>query len=671
MPNQSANDVPDALFDEFPSTSQEDWEAKIREDLRDADYERTLVWDSIEGVTLRAYYRADDLEPLPHMNAVPIADVDTTPANRWQIRQDLAASDLDTARRHARDALDGGVTDLGLHVTLDEDDLHGVPIQHQDDLATLLSDIDLTTTPIHMNAGVATLPLLAMLCNVAETRGIALDALHGSIDYDPLAALAHHRLSNIEHAFDLAKAALDVASSQLPMIRTVTVDLRPYHEAGASVVQELGCALGVLSEQLVQLLQRSGSVETAAAQLHLIVPLDTSYFMAIGKLRALRLLVPQVLAAYDVSIDPSDVFIQAVTSRRQETIYDPYVNLLRATTEAAAGVAGGCDVLAIRPYTAAYDAANDCALRLARNTQLILQHEAHLDDVADPGAGSYYIETLTDKLARAAWTTFQELEEEGGLLAALTDGTVQPRIADVRQERQALVAQRSRVLVGTNHYPDLEETRREDVDAASEGVPLALTDTTVPLDDAPLEALRDAAGDGATLGDALQALEGATASSSIDPLPEVRMSEPFETLRLSTERYAAEHGGPPRVFLLPIGDAATRSARANFARNVFGVAGFAIDEHLAFESPEAGARAAVEAEADIVVLCSTDDAYPDLAPTVCRHLQDADADPLVVVAGDVPEHRDALESAGVDGFIHRHMPLLETLEDFQQRLGIG
>lgn len=671
MPAPSTTDVPDALFDAFPPPRREDWEAKVREDLRGLDAERVIVWESLEGVTQHAYYRADDAEALLHVDAAPITHAEQAPANSWRIRQDLTASDLDAAGRHAREALDGGATDLGVHVALEESNLGGVPVQRQDHLAALFSGIDLAETPIHFDAGTTALPLLAMLCNTAEAEGVPLDRLRGSVDYDPLAALAHHRLSDSDRAFDLAAGVLDFTSAHTPALRAATVDLRPYHDAGASAVQELACALGSLSEQLARLAKRDASLDDVAARLHWIVPVDTSYFVAIAKLRALRLLAPQVLAAYDVPAAPGDLFIQAVTSRRTETVYDPHVNTLRATTEAMSAVVGGCDVLAVRPYTAAHATPDDFALRLARNTQLILRHEAHLDDVADPAAGAYYIETLTNKLARAAWEAFQSLEAEGGLLAALASGTVQAQIADVRQKRQAEVAHRKHVLVGTNHYPELEETRDKD-ETAPGGTPLTSSDTPPSFGDEPgMEALRAAMRDGTSLGDALRSLQSPASGPAVDVLSRVRLAEPFERLRLRAERYAAAHGGPPRVVLVPVGDPSVRSVRAHFARNVFGVAGFGIEEPLGFDTPEAGAQAAAEAEADIVVLCSADETYPDLAPALCRALEAAGADPLVVVAGDVPERRDALEAAGVDAFIHRDSPLLETLEALQQRLGIG
>ena len=171
------------------------------------------------------------------------------------------------------------------------------------------------------------------------------------------------------------------------------------------------------------------------------------------------------------------------------------------------------------------------------------------------------------------------------------------------------------------------------------------------------------------LGDVLDALTGAD-TPSFDALPSVRLAEPFEALRHRTAQWAARHDGPPRVMLLPMGDPAMRSARANFARNVLGVAGFAIDAPIQFETTDDAPQAASDAQADIVVLCSSNDAYPTLAPALCDALDDAGIDPIVLIAGHLPDHQDELEAAGVDGFIHQDTPLLELLTDLQHRLGI-
>lgn len=667
----STNDHPGTeLFAEFPPVSTEEWDAKIRDDLGGASYERMLVWDSLEGITLQPYYRADDLEEVAHYAALPLTDSTAPPANDWRLRQDITDPDLQAARRHAQTALEYGATDIGFATDVWDDTLRGIPIQTQDDAATLLNDLSVADTPIHFRGGLTTLPLLAFLLNVADQRNVDTAALQGSIDFDPVAALVHGTASDSNRLMDWAAHLVEYGTAQLPHVKTLTADMRPYHDAGASVVQELGFTLAAASELFAQSTERGCSVADTQHALQLVVPIGTSYFLEIAKLRALRLLVPQLIGAYAPERETGSApLIQAITTQREQTTYDPHVNIVRTTTAAMAAVLGGCDVLTVRPYDAAFEAPDAFAHRIARNTQLILKHEAHFDMVADPAAGSYYVEQLTDKLAQKAWALFQDIEAEGGMLAALQSGVVQDQIAETRSQRQRNVENRACVLVGTNHYPELGETKLDAIENAPSGVPLSRTRSEIALDGKPsLTAIRQAVDEVATLGDVLRIL--AAGDSAIEPLPRYRASEPFEALRLRTERYARTHEGPPSVFLLPVGDPGLRSARANFARNFFGCAGFAIQENLQFESPQDGAQAALDREADVVVVCSSDAEYLEVVPPVCAYLRDAGSEALVVVAGYPSDHEDDLRRAGVDGFIHRGSPLLETLKDYQKQLGI-
>ncbi len=663
----------DPLFDAFPPTSTDDWEAKIREDLRGKDYEKILVWDSLEGVTVQPYYRAEDLADLSHFDpeadTPPLAASTSTPANAWRTRQDVAAPSLPDAADRARAALDRGATDLGLRVRIDDGTLHGVPIQRIDDLATLLERVPLADTPMHWTGGPAAVALYAMWRTVAQRREVAHADLQGSVHYDPAATLATGRLSDPETAFALA-VDLVRAHRETPQVRTLTVSAAPYHNAGASLVQELAYTLGALSEGLAQGTNHDVSVEAMTEALQFAVPVSTSYFLEIAKLRALRLLVPQVVSPFsdatgeDVDLAPADLFVQSTPSQRSQTLYDPHVNMLRGTTAGMAAVIGGCDVLSVAPYDRLVRAPSDFSQRIARNTSLILHEEAHLDQVADPAAGSYYIEALTDQVAEKAWEQFQALEAEGGLLEALQDGRVQASIADVREERMQRTKNRRRVLVGTNHYPDTEETKREEVDAAPSGAALEHSGS-VELPDPTIGAVRTALADGATLGDVWDALRNG--APDFETLPSLRVAAPFEALRLQTERSVDDDSERPVVTLLPMGPPAMRSARATFSRNFFGVGGFAVRENLRFDTPVEAARAAAEDEAAIAVLCSSDREYPELAPQVQDALDHLGSDALLVVAGN-PEHMDG--DVPADGFIHMGSALHDTLRNFQDRLDL-
>ena len=660
----------DPLFDEFPPTTTDEWEYKIREDLGGSDARKSLVWESIEGVTVEPYYRSDDLAPLTHVDP----NADTPPLagaardNAWRTRQDLVVPDLDDAAERAETALDRGATDLGVVVDLDGDQIRGVPVQRVDDMDRLLASVDLADTPLHWTGGPLALTLYAMARQVARRREVPRDRLLGSVHFDPIAALATGDVSDPDRAFHWA-AELVRAHLETPNVRTLTVSAKPYHDAGASLVQELGFTCAALSEILACGIDADLSVRRMMKAIQFVVPVSTRYFLEMAKLRALRLLVPQIVDAFadatgeSVAVAPSDLFVQAVTSQRAQTVYDPHVNMLRGTTEGMAAVVGGCDVLTVAPYDAALDAPDAFSARIARNTSLILQEEAHLDRVADPAAGSYYVEAVTDQVAERAWDVFQSVEDHGGMRNALRDGVVADAIESVREDRIERTKTRRTVLVGTNHYPDTEETKADAVDPPPPQMS-AERASSLDLSGATLDDLRTAVADGAPVADVVAALRAG--SSAVTPLPRVRLADPFETLRLRAER-ASMDDDRPVVTLLPMGHPGWRSARATFSRNFFGVGGFAVRENLRFDTPEDAAQAVADDGAAIAVLCSSDAEYPDLAPQVRAALDDVGADALLVVAGN-PDKIDG--DAPADDFVHMGSPLHETLRAFQERLGI-
>lgn len=376
------------------------------------------------------------------------------------------------------------------------------------------------------------------------------------------------------------------------------------HDAGATAVQEIGYAIAEGVDRLAAATSAGRGVDEAARAIVFVVAIGGTYFLEIAKLRALRLAWAQAVSAFgpgDAASARATLF--ARTARLNKSRCDPYMNLLRATTEAMAAAMGGADRLAVEAF--GFDA------HLAENVHHILADEAHLDAVADPAGGSYLVERLTDALAREAWQLFQGVEAAGGHAAAVASGSIDAAVGRARADRQQAVAERRRTLVGVNDYPDL-------------------------------------AAAGETLADAPSRLTS--------PPGGARLAEPFEAVRLRTARHLRETGRVPRVALLTRGDPIRRTARANFARNLFGCAGFAVAET---DRPEETAGA------DLIVLCSSDDEYPALAREVCPH-----AGAPVVVAGR-PDSRGALTAAGVEGFVHAGIDAVATLESWQDRLGIA
>lgn len=355
-----------------------------------------------------------------------------------------------------------------------------------------------------------------------------------------------------------------------------------HHEGGATAVQELAFTLAEASDRLAAGRQVEG----------LAFGVGSTYFLEIAKLRAARALYAPMASAYGA---PPETRIHAITTLSNKSIYDPWTNLLRSTTEALAAVLGGADSL--RVQAAGY------AARLARNVQLILKEEAHLDKVADPAGGSWFIENLTASLAAEAWKLFQQVEAMGGYARA--HNFIESAVAAAREAKEKEFASRRRVLVGVNHYPDPAERRLEQAGS----------------------------------------LAGA----------QWRLARPIEKIRLRTERHARRTGRTPKVLLLKRGDLKMKMARAQFCLNFFGCAGFAVEE-----ADELDGR-----QADLIVLCSSDAEYLDFAREVCPR-----ASVPVIVAGNPKEQIEALREAGVAGFVHLFSNLVETLADWQQRLGI-
>ena len=392
----------------------------------------------------------------------------------------------------------------------------------------------------------------------------------------------------------------EIAQDAKPGPAAIRADL--LHEAGAHAVQELGYAIAAGVERLAELTSTE-PVDSAAGRIEFVFAVGPSYFIEIAKLRAARILWAQAVSAFAPAADSAcRMRLHVRTPRRNKSAYDRYSNLLRVTTEAFSAVVGGCDRLTVEPF--AFDA------HLALNVQRILKEESHLDAVADPAGGSYYIEALTDALARPAWALFQQVEAEGGYAKALASGSIGKALAATRDARAKAYSARRRALVGVNNYPNVEEKTPE------------------------LET---------------PAAEPATA------LPLVRVAEPFEKIRRRTSEHARAAGRYPKVLLLKRGDVKMKGARSNFCFNFFGCAGFDMVEAEEYRGTDA----------ELIVLCSSDAEYLAFAQEVCPAVKVP-----VLVAGNPKEQIEALQAAGVQGFIHVFSDLIQTLTEWQDKLGM-
>jgi methylmalonyl-CoA mutase len=416
--------------------------------------------------------------------------------------------------------------------------------------------------------------------------------------------------------------------------------------------------------------------------------------MEVAKLRAARLLWAKAVAAFGGSRLSQKMTIHVRTSAWNKTIFDPYVNMLRATVEGFAGSIGGADSIHIGPFDEPLGLPDAFSRRIARNSHLILQHESHLNKVIDPAGGSWYVETLTDAIARQAWALFQQVERMGGMGQALLAGFPQAQIAQTAAQRTGNIATRRDVFVGTNmfanltenpsevhqiDYEDLHKRRanhivqhRTSLDNLSNTIVLQklVEVLNAELDNA-IEAAIEAALAGATLGEIAKTLRtGDEIPTTIEPITPYRATETFESIRVASEIFRARTGSRPQVFLANMGPVSQHKARADFTVDFFQVGGFELVNNDGFSTVRLAARAAIETDAPVIVICSTDETYPTIVPRLTRTIKRAEPKRIVIVAGRPGEQRELYQKAGVDDFIHLGVNVYDKLFSLQHRLGI-
>jgi methylmalonyl-CoA mutase len=513
---------------------------------------------------------------------------------------------------------------------------------------------------------------------------------------DPLAVLAHEGKlpQSIEGAYREMASLTTWAAHNCPELQTICVHSRAWHEAGGSAVQELAFSLAMGVEYLRAMSARGLDVELVAPRLRFAVTVGSNFFREIAKLRALRMLWSRAVAVCGASEQAQNCWIHVRTSHWNKTLYDPYNNIVRATVEAFAGVLGSCDSMQVGAFDEVFRRPDDFSLRIARNTQLILQQECHLDHVIDPAGGSWFVESLTSELAGKAWALFQEVEKLGGIEAALRQGFPQNKVSETAAEKSKAICRRRDSIVGVNQYANPKEKLldRPAVDAAAfhkrRVQQVSSYRTSLEEDESELvlqklariletkgsdlfDVCAEAAAAGATVGEITRAVRiSDSPSPPVAPLEIRRAAVPIEALRDATQRLTASSGKAPIAFLCNMGGLRDYKARADFSRGFMAVAGFESVYSKGFKSPEEAAAAFGSSGANLAVICSSDDNYPTVVPPLVKTLRAAKADAVVVLAGYPEKMVEEFRKQGVDEFIHIRADACELLSKLQSRLGI-
>ncbi len=602
------------LFDSFSPVTHEIWRAKAEVDLKGADFDKKMIWRTNEGFNAQPLYFDVDIKDFKTLDSLPSEYPyvrGTRTDNDWQIRQDYDAANPVEANRLALDGLNKGVTAVGFKV-------------HKDiaNLDVLLDGIYLDVAEVNfMVCPSKAVDLAKMLVAYLQEKGVA-DKFTGSIDFNP-----YKRIFKKGEKFpkDIVSVATELLKIVRPVkgLRVLGVDSVMLCNAGAYIYQELGYALAWGNEWLAALTEAGFSANEVAGRIKFNMGVSTIYFMELAKFRAARMLWAQIVKQYGADDGACKMMVNATTSRFSQTLFDPYVNLLRSQTQAMSAALASVDEITVTPFDAPYKSPDEFSNRLARNQQVLLKEESHLDKVVDPAGGSYYIEELTMSLAETAWKLFLDVEDKGGFKIECENFNITNAVNASANARFNNVAKRKEQLLGTNQFPNFSET--------SEGK------------ETPSCHCGCGCGTGAGTNPVLNTK---------------RLASGFEELRKNTENAA----NTPKVFMLTIGNLAMRLARAQFSDNFFGCAGYKLIDNNGFDTVEEGVEAAIKAEADVVVLCSSDAEYPELIPGAIKAL---DGRAEFVLAG--PE-TDEFKEMGVTNFVNVRTNVLATLKAFNAKL---
>lgn len=610
------------LFTEFTAPTTQEWLDKIQVDLKGADFNKRLVWRTNEGFNVPPFYRREDVQKLKTPEALPgefpFVRGNKKDNNTWYVRQNIEVTDAKEANAKALDILNKGIDSLGFHF--------GGKMVSKEFVETLLKDIECECVELNFSTCKRhSVELANILTEYFESKGYDKEKIVGSIDWDPIEKIVmkgKNVLPILQYGPQLVEALKDY-----PHFRCITVNAASLNNAGAYIVQELGYALAWGNEYLSELVEAGIEPTLAAKKIKFNMGVSENYFMEIAKFRAARMLWAEIVKQYEPKCDCAcQMCVNATTTSYNMTMFDSYVNLLRSQTETMSAAIAGVHSIVVRPFDEVYEQPTDFSERIARNQQLLLKEESHFDKVVDPSAGSYFIEELTTSLADVAWKLFLKVEDEGGFLEAAKNGTIQDDINATNIKRHGDAAKRKEFILGTNQFPNFTEK----------------SDGKEPL--------------------ACSCCCGHKDETAFKAISATRLAADFEQLRLQTEH----SGKVPTAFMLTIGNLAWRQARAQFSSNFLACAGYKIIDNLGFNSVEEGVDAALKAGADIVVLCSSDDEYATYAIPAFQYLNNR---AMFIVAG-APACMEDLKAAGIENFVHVKCNVLETLREYNEKLGI-
>ena len=677
-----------------------DWEKLARHDLRDQPLD-SLNWQTLEGITVKPLYTADDVAGLPQMQELPgIAPFTrgvraTMYAGRpWTIRQYAGFSTAEESNAFYRKALAGGqqgvsvAFDLATHRGYDSDHPRvvgdvgkaGVAIDSVEDMKILFDGIPLEKISVSMTMNGAVIPILASFIVAGEEQGVSRKALSGTIQNDILKEfmVRNTYIYPPEPSMRIVADIIEYTSAEMPKFNSISISGYHMQEAGANLVQELAFTLADGREYVKTATARGMDVDDFAGRLSFFFAIGMNFFMEIAKLRAARQLWHRIMTEFGAKKTSSLMLrTHCQTSGVSLQEQDPYNNVIRTAYEAMSAVLGGTQSLHTNALDEAIALPTDFAARIARNTQLVLQEETGITHVVDPLAGSYYIESLTNQLATEAWKIIEEVEAMGGMTKAVASGMPKLRIEESAAKRQAMIDRGEEVIVGVNKYrkdkEDLIDIRDIDNNAVRDAQVARLKTVRSTRDDARCQAalteLTRRAGEGGNLLEA--AIEAARARATVGEISDAMEKifgrhraevktlagvygaayegdAGFAQIQKDVETFAETEGRRPRMLVVKMGqDGHDRGAKV--IATAFADIGFDVDVGPLFQTPEEAAQDAIDNDVHVIGISSQAAGHKTLAPKLVQALKEKGAgDILVICGGVIPQQDyDFLKAAGV------------------------
>jgi methylmalonyl-CoA mutase len=627
------------LAAEFAPADRGAWETLVRG--KEADPERPLTTALENGIEVKWLYAADD-ELAPDPGGLTGEDPFVrgrrlgTP---WAIRQQNATPDRRRANRELLEDLEGGATELLLVTACAS--ASGIPVADADELDEVLDGVHLDLAPIALAGGPGAAQAASALLELWRRRGHCAEEVRGSLRLDPIGTLARAGEPAPDRFGDETRAAVRMlreVHAEFPHVRALAVDTTPYVEAGAGAPFELALALATGIAYLRAADAAGIDPDVLAGGLEFTLCAGPDQFLEIAKLRAARRLWSTVLAHCGVAPARRRSAVYVRTSRRMVSALDPWVNLLRTTTAAFAAAVAGADGITVLPFDEPVlspgESSGPLGRRMARNTQLVLLEEASLHRVADPAGGSWYVESLTDQIARAAWSELQAIERAGPIAEALAAGEVSRRVAAETARRHDDLARRRRSLTGVNMFPLLGDDGLERAGVDGEAEALQSIPEALPEDEA-LAPVRDAA--------------------------------QFEALRARAVRIAAERGAEPTILLACLGPLSAHVNVALWAKSFFEAGGVTTLPSGVQPAASGHAAALAEHRLRVAALCPGRDAGADAQAEVVQALRDAGARAIYVAGAG----QDGARAIGADVGVRDGVDMIEVLGELLDRFEEG